>query len=1159
MRMGLPRYWVNTGALSLVVSDTDFAYSGLGPQISMTHAYNSNNTASGMFGRGWAFSYDLDVSAPLCSTTPAVLHRGDGSFISFSKTAAVCSGGSSNLQTALSPTYPPDNRDTMTYFYRASDKTDYWVHEAKSDFTQSKFDFLLLGSTPAWLLSSITDRNGNAVLISRDSGGNISTVTDAAGRVTSFAYDANGRCTSMTAPNGKTASYSYDSSGYLTETVDVAGNHTLYTYDADGYMTGMTVGGKTATFTYDATVVPKRLATVTDALGNTQSYQKAYSPGNVAVDPLGNKSYYANAGASSLCSPAGTGTQDPLGFTTQKVYTDGLLTSYTDSLGLARSLTYDAAGNMTSYQTRPGYQATTLTYDANNNPISMTTPVGGTFNFQHDDNHNLTAVQSPLGNTHSMSYTTLGLLSSVTDPLDNVTSFGYDSFGKLVSSMNALGDTWSKTYDNSHILKLSDTDPLGNTTSYAYDDNHRLTGITYADGSQKTFEYDCCSVTGIIDENDNHTVIERNGVLKPVSVTDPMGNKTTYSYDATNTLVGVVKPDKSVVSVSPDQLYRPSSVTGPLGGTKTMTYDGNWSPASLKDERGKTTTFSSMNGMPWQTTDPLGNTTKTVWDGAKRLLFWENGRGKRMHYGYTADSRLAWKSESDGDLTLSAQYSYDKAGNLIQIQDATGTTSYTYDAVGRVTGVTYPDANPTAFSYNAVGRYSSIGYPGGVTATYTYDKRNRVSSVAWGGGWITFSYDPAGNLLSETRSNGTVSSYAYDKRNLVTRITHSKGSSPFIDTNYSRNSLGSVTQETGTVSLLSPVLTQATESGTFNDANQMVSFGKSTYTHDADGNLTAVTGGKVLSASYNTENRLTSITRDGTATTSYTYNGIGHRTKATTGAQTANYYYDKAETLLFQADTSGQISAYYIYAGKRLVAMGTPAGGYYFFHFDKTGNTVALTGGTGAVEAAYIYAPFGEILNKTGSIANPFAYVGAHGVMDEGNGLYFMKNRYYDAVTGRFIQKDPLGFRGGQTNLYVYVNNDPVKDVDPYGLGLFGIIKKFLGFAEETKNYVEEEGKPQTIGDMLEGNKKKGIEAYNPQNEADKMYRLAQSGGKVIEEVDKTIMVDAMTEGVHISKIPDMAVKSGIEKALPEGETEDNSEYRSDSASGTENVCTQNE
>ena len=118
--MGLPRYWVNTTALSLLVSDTDFAYSGLGPQMSMTRTYNSNNTQPGMFGPGWTFSYDEDVSDSPCATTPAVLHQGDGAYLSFPKTTQVCPGSSSGFQAALTPSYPPGNYDTMTYFHIAS-------------------------------------------------------------------------------------------------------------------------------------------------------------------------------------------------------------------------------------------------------------------------------------------------------------------------------------------------------------------------------------------------------------------------------------------------------------------------------------------------------------------------------------------------------------------------------------------------------------------------------------------------------------------------------------------------------------------------------------------------------------------------------------------------------------------------------------------------------------------------------------------------------------------------------------------------------------------------------------------------------------------------------------------------------------------------------
>jgi RHS repeat-associated protein len=67
-------------------------------------------------------------------------------------------------------------------------------------------------------------------------------------------------------------------------------------------------------------------------------------------------------------------------------------------------------------------------------------------------------------------------------------------------------------------------------------------------------------------------------------------------------------------------------------------------------------------------------------------------------------------------------------------------------------------------------------------------------------------------------------------------------------------------------------------------------------------------------------------------------------------------------------------------------------------------------------------------------VANRFKYVGAYGVMDEGSGIYFMKNRYYNATTGRFIQKDPIGFAGGQTNLFAYAGQNPVNRIDPLGL-----------------------------------------------------------------------------------------------------------------------------
>jgi RHS repeat-associated protein len=107
----------------------------------------------------------------------------------------------------------------------------------------------------------------------------------------------------------------------------------------------------------------------------------------------------------------------------------------------------------------------------------------------------------------------------------------------------------------------------------------------------------------------------------------------------------------------------------------------------------------------------------------------------------------------------------------------------------------------------------------------------------------------------------------------------------------------------------------------------------------------------------------------------------------------------------------------------------------FFYHSDKTGNIISITDSEGNIVASYSYDPFGLVIGRSEmNITNNFTYGGAFGIIDEGDGLYFMVNRYYDAMTGRFFQRDPVGIAGG-LNLYCYSNNNPVTAVDPDGLG----------------------------------------------------------------------------------------------------------------------------
>ncbi|MDZ4154999.1 MAG: RHS repeat-associated core domain-containing protein [Methylococcales bacterium] len=104
----------------------------------------------------------------------------------------------------------------------------------------------------------------------------------------------------------------------------------------------------------------------------------------------------------------------------------------------------------------------------------------------------------------------------------------------------------------------------------------------------------------------------------------------------------------------------------------------------------------------------------------------------------------------------------------------------------------------------------------------------------------------------------------------------------------------------------------------------------------------------------------------------------------------------------------------------------------YVYHFDGTGHTVALTNASQQTQNTYAYDPYGKLMAQTETFPQPFKYAGQVGIQAEGNNLYYMRARYYDANLGRFISEDPIGHNGG-LNLYAYVGGNPIMAVDPSG------------------------------------------------------------------------------------------------------------------------------
>ena len=139
--------------------------------------------------------------------------------------------------------------------------------------------------------------------------------------------------------------------------------------------------------------------------------------------------------------------------------------------------------------------------------------------------------------------------------------------------------------------------------------------------------------------------------------------------------------------------------------------------------------------------------------------------------------------------------------------------------------------------------------------------------------------------------------------------------------------------------------------------------------------------------------------------------------------------------VLAETDGSGNVNAYYVY-GLGLISRIQSDGKISYYHYDMSGNTVALTNSNGSVTAigdAYDGDPFAMSVHQPGGHQNPFTFVGRYGVMYEGDNLYFMRARYYDAELGRFLNEDPIGFESGDFNLYAYVRGNPITHTDPGG------------------------------------------------------------------------------------------------------------------------------
>ncbi len=224
---------------------------------------------------------------------------------------------------------------------------------------------------------------------------------------------------------------------------------------------------------------------------------------------------------------------------------------------------------------------------------------------------------------------------------------------------------------------------------------------------------------------------------------------------------------------------------------------------------------------------------------------------------------------------------------------------------------------------------------------------------------------------------------------------------------------------------------QAGTQYTIDLGNQLKASSSASFTYDANGNIiTKTEGGTTHTYSYDGENRLIEVKNNGNSIASYKYDPFGRRIEKTVSGVITKYLYDGAN-ILYEYDGADNITARYTHNLGIDDPLGIEKDGkLYTYHKDTLGSIRTITDSAQKTINTYSYDSFGNT-NQTGALSQPYGYTGRE--LDTETGLYYYRARYYDPGVGRFIQKDPIGFRGG-INVYNYVGANPLNWVDPRGL-----------------------------------------------------------------------------------------------------------------------------
>jgi RHS repeat-associated protein len=1051
-----------------------------GPMKRISYEYktgpNADQTAA-VYGQVWRVHYWDGVSGPDSGPVVSTLTvgfpnanpvnrtetRGDGvtrTFIYNGAGSGYLAWASDFSNRYASQTYDQTTKYIISVMDRRGNTTDYTSDRITGNVTQIKFPCTPNDTQPPqteqtrstvnytytnnYYLNTITDEGGHQTIIQRNDGLN---------RVTGILY-----------PDGGSEAFSqYNAFNQVLTHAMTTGGTESFTYDARGLKQTYrnpdnATGNPTARYRYDTTTTLDRLIDVTDVFGTAVgdgNHSTSYSyndRGQVLVTTLPKDLNNGNTRHTI------TNAYNPNG--------DGTLVSVTDQLGHITKYEYD------DYRRLKKVTPPVRGFDGDNSehPTKYyygANPIDNVNDYKYTDS-NTTWVVLPSGKTTKVLYDDNRRKQSVTVAFGTSdaapTSYGYDAVGNVISVTNPLNhNNVSTLYDERN--RPSSVSVAGQATTFTYDLSGRKTKIHRPNGQDTTYgDYDQMNrprqVTATNVGTTKYTY--RPGFGLPFTMQDPrlvalgrdpdpwVGYVYTYVYDGMGR--------KSVVGYPPD--------SGDPRRSEGYTYDTAGRLYQFTNRNGKiqTFTYDALNQLKyftWNDTNPNTPRVDFGYDAASRLTS-VNNINAIISTGYFNDNLLRTETETaTGGTGRAVNYTYDADRNRATLGMPGYSFTYGYTGRNQLLDIKQNGTTLASYGYDLRGNITSRTLNNNTHSDYAPDVRDRLTSITHTLNGTTRSlnygyYDDSNNRKWTKRDGGAGDVFGYDLNDQVIAVLLD------VDNPNTKPDAGDQTifyDGSGNRTWFSPY--DWLEHYTTNDLNQYPERivtgledprpsptprprptpiprptppGQQLAAYDYTGNMT--TGFDGSTYQYDAQNRLLYATTDG-VTMTFNYDGLNRQISRRVGNGTTYYSVWDGWDLVQEYHGQGLVDASYLYGATGLVKNLT-SGNYYYQ--DGSGSTSHLADNTGHLLEWYWYDLQGLpcILDANNSQRTASAYNVRH--LFTGQqwykeiGMYDLRNRFYSPDIGRFLQPDPIGFRGDRSNLYRYCGNNPMTRWDPFGL-----------------------------------------------------------------------------------------------------------------------------